>query len=331
MQPIELTPWIRCYRIHAYMMNIVGIPYPDFQKYVLSNYLCLHNGKENIRREYLDFHLENNFLNISDVFRDNTWFDIIQLRAFDCDNYNCLGEIKQIIVEMLEKGYYVLHKVNEVYLPHTAAYGGAAANNINTLTCGYDDKSDVFFMLDYDGKGQFGISRVLCDDYLSSIAGVTVSNCLNFMQAKKNLTFQFDLKKSLQLIKCYIFSENAYPNHDDYKNNIFGYEGVERTLNDMEKNGINMIRVRAIMEHKEILLKYMKYVTDHNCIDSSRYYNDYFVICKDMKGIFMKVLKKMITCEDRCDYRKEIDMIRQLNEVENHLLERYLSEMNNFF
>ena len=43
---VNRNPWIRCYRIHAYAMNIVGNIVPSFENYVLSNYLCLHNGKE---------------------------------------------------------------------------------------------------------------------------------------------------------------------------------------------------------------------------------------------------------------------------------------------
>lgn len=75
---VNTNPYIRCYRVHAYMLNIVGLSNKSFNKYVFTNYLCLHNGKENVRREYLDFHLDNNFLNIKDLYRYNDWFDIFK-------------------------------------------------------------------------------------------------------------------------------------------------------------------------------------------------------------------------------------------------------------
>lgn len=95
---IDTNPLIRCYRIHAYVMNILMLADYNFEKYVLSNYLCLHNGKDGIRREYLDFHLDNNYRNISDVFRDNEWFDIVQIHDFDSENYRNKKEIKDSII-----------------------------------------------------------------------------------------------------------------------------------------------------------------------------------------------------------------------------------------
>ncbi len=102
---INPKPLIQCYRIHAYVLNIIGQRYPKFYDYVISNYLCLHNGKENIRREYLDFHLDNNFIDIRSLFRDNSWFDVVQIYDFDSDHYVVKDEIKPLIISFLQKGY----------------------------------------------------------------------------------------------------------------------------------------------------------------------------------------------------------------------------------
>ena len=70
--PINETPMIRCYRIHAYVMNILDVSHmSNWEKYVISHYLCLHNGAKKIARDYLDFHLENNYTNIVDGFRES--------------------------------------------------------------------------------------------------------------------------------------------------------------------------------------------------------------------------------------------------------------------
>ena len=285
--PINKDPWIRCYRIHANMLNIIGIAYPNFEKYVLSNYLCLHNRKEGCAREYLDFHLENNYLNIKDVFRNNDWFDIIQLKNINDKYYMNSKHCQEIIISFLNEGYYVLHNINEAYLPHSPKYkhDKEKSNNI-ALTYGYNRSEDVLYILDYAHTGNFGSSSVQINDYLDSIANVTVANNLNFIRAKKELEFRFDIRKSLKLLRCHINSQNAYLDHKDYDINIFGYEGVERTLNTLSTHGINMIRLRTLKEHKNIILKYLKYVIDNHYIDEIKYYEEYQKIEKNMEIIF---------------------------------------------
>lgn len=320
---IDTNPLIRCYRIHAYVMNILMLADYNFEKYVLSNYLCLHNGKDGIRREYLDFHLDNNYRNISDVFRDNEWFDIVQIHDFDSENYRNKKEIKDSIIYFLNQGYYLLHNVNEYCLPHASAYGQYIDNNI-AMTYGYDEKKDNFLLLDYNRNGHFGSSAVPSKDYFRAIFAVTVTNRLNFIKAKKNLSWKFDNKKALNLLSCHIKSENAYSDHDDFKNNIFGYEGVERTLKELQSSEMNMIRIRVIKEHKDVVLKYMQYIVENGFTDNAEYYEAYKVICSNMNKIFMRILKRII-CNDGRDFTCEIDAIRKLNESESELLQKYLS------
>ena len=303
------------------MLNIVGLSNKSFDKYVFTNYLCLHNGKENIRREYLDFHLDNNFLNIKDLYRYNDWFDIFQISRFGSfDNTSC-SNLKEIIIDFLKKGYYILHNINEAYLPHSATYGGSDFNNI-VLTHGYDKDNDTFMLLDYDNTGRFGSSIVKSQDYLNSISRVTVTNRLNFIKSKTDLDFSFDQNKALKLLKCHIESQNAYLDHEDLKNNIFGYEAIERTLNCALKNGISMIRMRVIKEHKEIILKYLMSVFDYNYIDNKNFIIEYKLIVNQMNNIFMRFIKNNILGINQ--NIELIDSIRSLNYKEADLLDRYL-------
>ena len=319
--PVNTNPYIRCYRVHAYMLNIVGLSNKSFDKYVFTNYLCLHNGKENIRREYLDFHLDNNFLNIKDLYRYNDWFDIFQISRFGSFDKTSCSNLKEIIIDFLKKDYYILHNINEAYLPHSATYGGSDLNNI-VLTHGYDKENDTFMLLDYDKTGRFGSSIVKSQDYLNSISMVTVTNRLNFIKSKPNLDFSFDQNKALKLLKCHIESQNAYLDHEDLKNNIFGYEAIERTLNCALKNGINMIRMRVIKEHKEIILKYLMSVFDYNYIDNKNFIIEYKLIVNQMNNIFMRFIKNnMLGINQDIEL---IDSIRSLNYKELDILSRYL-------
>lgn len=322
--PVNIDPPIRCYRIHAYLINIIGNAYPDFSLYIISNYLSLHNGDERWRREYLDFHLDNNFINVSDLFLDNSWFDVVQI-DFSASSKLLDSEVKEQIIFYLKKGYYVLHRVNECALPHANVYQQKDSEN-NAMTFGYVYDEDSFIVLDYDKDGRFGSSFVCCKDYMNSLYTVNSEYFLklNFIKAKPGLSFAFNEERARKLLSCYINCENAYPDNPYYVNNIFGYDGVERALKEMEK-GVNMIRLRVIKEHKEIILRYMEYVTTHHLIDSDYFLNEYREIKNKMNIVFMKILKKKFGFgQSETEYNLEYDEIRRINERESGLLYQFL-------
>ena len=317
--PVEENPIIRCYRIHAYLLNIIGIPYKnEFDRYLISHYLALHNT---YRGDYLDFHLENNYLNIREMFRDNNWFRVIQMHHFDPEDDSELSNIRECIVEFIKKGYYIVQNVDESCLKHTSKFGGVPVNNISMIT-GYDDINDAFYMLDYDAYGLFCVSSVPSNEYFHSVSQVTVSNRLNFVKAKENIDFSFDFEHSLKLLRCYLCSQNAYPDHVDYKNHVFGYEGVDMAFRDI--HCLNMVDIRAILEHKNIMCKYFEYITNNGYLKKDTYVLMYKDIALQMKIIFLKIIKKILLYKNNRDYTTECDAIRRLNEKEAKLLEGYL-------
>lgn len=326
--PIDINPIIRSYRIHAYLINIVGNIYKnEFEKYIISNYLCLHNGIPNILIDYLDFHINNNYLNNKDMFRDNSWFYITQLYEFDIANYIKNDHIKKLIIDFLSDGYYVIQNVNEACLFHTIKYGSDTVNNISLLY-GYDALLDSFMMLDYNYHGDFCGSLVPAREYFMSISSTIGKNRLNFIKIKEGLQFDFDFEHSLNLLKCHVYSLNAYPDHDEYNNHLFGYESVKRSLDEIQNNGINMINIRVIMEHKNILLKYFRYITDYNYVNNQKYYEFYKKINVEMRIVFMKILKKSVLKSN--DYKPEINRICELNFEERKLLKNFLMEQGRY-
>lgn len=88
----------------------------------------------------------------------------------------------------IHEGYYVLHAVNEAYLPHSSMYGCGVDNNIE-VSHGYNGNMDVFYLLNYNKSGNFCSSEVNANDYFNSIARTTVNNRLIFIRAKKGLIF----------------------------------------------------------------------------------------------------------------------------------------------
>ena len=322
--PVHFDPLVRCYRIHAYLINIIKQSYDNFDQYIISNYLSLHNGKEGLRREYLDFHIKNNFINMIDLFYDNGWFDVVQVHDLHKENYFQSKEIIDLIIYFTSKGYYLLQKINEEFLTHSAMYGITSDNTV--LIHGVDLKSRSFYILDYKKNGRFCTSKISFNDYLKSTATVIVPNRINFIKAKENLKWEFDYPNAKRLIKCYVDSTNAYPDNESIKNNIFGYEAVERTIKALQTQGMSLIRIRAIKEHKDILLRYFEYITQHEWLDDTSYVDNYNVLCNQMNVAFLKILKKMVLGESNLCFKEDIYTIEKINERERVLLERYLTK-----
>ena len=135
------------------------------------------------------------------------------------------------------------------------------------------------------------------------------------------------MSHSIKLIECYINSKNAYPEYEEYKINIFGYESVERSLCVMSETRLNIISIRAIMEHKDIMLKYFNYMFENHYIDNEDIIKKYYDINQKMHIIFMKILKKGILNSNPKDFLSEYDTIRQLNKNESILLEKYIKSL----
>lgn len=317
---VNTDPYIRCYRIHAYIINLIDQYYPDFILYVFSNYLNLHNRTFNHPRNHLDFNLDNNFLNIESLFRNNNFFDIVQLNIFERTMFKqCTMEIKDLIIGFLKRGYYILHVSNEAcYLNYPDSQ-----DNI-VLTYGFD--KSYFLLLGYSSNGVFGSTVVSVEQYFKSLETVTHCNRLNFIKVKKDLSFSFDFKKSINLINCYINSLNAYPDHEDYTCNIFGYESVERTIRDMKKHCFNIINIRVILEHKKILERYIQYLIKNNYLKNYSICIRYENIRKKMEVIFMRIIKKSLLGSSM-DLNENLDSILILNEEEKDVLASLLESV----
>ena len=316
--PVLRNPLIKGYRIHAYLLCIMMRDYPDFYKYLISNYLCLHNKQSEI--DYLDFHTENYFQDLATFFYNNSWFDFYSI---DVTVGAEKKYIKQIIVDGLVNGYYIIHSVNESHLKHTVHYGGDVCNNLE-MTYGFSADKDSFFVLDYDRYGGFGGNMVNTDDYIKAVSTVTVQkNCLNFVRARRNLKFEFDSKKAIGLLKCHIFSEPAYPNYYAYSGNLIGYEAIERTLESSKRDGIDFIKMRIIKEHKDMVFRYFIYICN-NGIAPRSFFERYERIKEAIDNVFLCMLKDSLTGTSRKTVVQRIKSISELNAMEFRCIMDYL-------
>lgn len=317
--PTESNPMLKSYRIHAYMINIMQ-EHSDFYYYLISNYLCLHNKRNG--KDYLDFHLTNYFCNMKSLFYNNDWFDICQK---DISSFNCSEEnnIKDIIIDYLRKGYYVIHGVNESCLPHTIYYRGDVVNNIG-MTCGYSYKLDSFCVLDYDKYGHFGCSWIPYTNYIQSIISTTIQNkFLNFIKTKQEIAFTFDQPTAIKLLKCHLNSQSAYPDYAAFSNNLIGYEAINRSLENMKNAGVDFIRLRAIKEHKNMVLRYLQHVCSEG-IDDYIFYERYKIINRMMENIFMCILKDSFCDAPISQTINRIKLIQEINKQEFQLISDYL-------
>lgn len=316
--PIPGNPWIRGYRIHTYFFCIMMRDCPDFYKYIISNYLCLHNKRSGV--DYLDFHTENFFQRLGELFYDNSLFDYYR---FDITPDVDREHIKHTIADGLKNGYYIIHAINEAHLRHTARYGGNLCNNLE-MTYGFSESRNSFFVFDYDMHGRLGGTEVAEDEYIKAISTVKVErNCLNFVKAKKGLFFEFDDKKATGLLRCHICSKPAYPDYIAYYGNLIGYEAIDRTLSVTKENGVDFIKIRIIKEHKNMILRYFGYICDNFAVPHS-FFERYAEISEAMDNIFLCMFKDSMSDMKNSNTSKRINSISKLNEREQKLLAEYL-------
>ena len=229
---------------------------------------------------------------------------------------------------MLRAGYYILQNVNEGCFQHSLVYGQDIATNICMLY-GYNEDKNQFYILDYNKQGHFGSSVVSSREYFNAFSSVPNRNRLNFIKAKDNISFDFDFDQSIKLLNSHINSTNAYQDHNEYLNHIFGYRSVERSLREVKNEGMNITNFRVILEHKNILLKYFQYVTDTLQLVDGSFFDLYKKINEKMNIIFIKIVKKLMVCPNENNFDEECDAIRQINEAEADLISKYISNINN--
>ena len=319
MLPIVSAPMIRSYRIHAYLFSIIMCAHSDFYEYAISNYLCLHNKRSEV--DYLDFHVDNYFQGLSSLFHDNSWFDFYQIDVTSTAGEN-MDYIKQVIIDGLKNGYYVIHCINESYLKHTVYYGGDICNNLE-MTFGFSEIKDVFYVLDYNKYGNFGGEAVSSNDYIRAILTTTIQKkYLNFIRAKNNLTFKLDIEKAVKLLRCHISSKPAY-SYTAYAGNLIGYKAVNHTLDTFKNSGIDFIKMRTIKEHKDMVFRYFKYICDSG-MTSPSFFERYLHISKRMDNIFLCSIKDIIT--NASINTERIDLIAELNKRESQCIIDYLND-----
>lgn len=72
------------------------------------------------------------------------------------------------------------------------------------------------------------------------------------------------------------------------------------------------------------MLRYFQYITNNSYIKNEKFLKIYKEINEEIHIIFMKILKKMMFAGNDCNYLKESDLIRRLNNKEAEFLNFYL-------
>ena len=239
-----------------------------------------------------------------------------QIQLFH-DTYNIIGiDIIQMIKNMLAHGYYVGGNYNEEYVPGKQAYGVEYFPH-DYLLIGFDKEKEVFYSVGYLTTKfvNYEISYANMKLALTSLANR--KPVLNFYQYNTETEITINIEKILSALQDYLFSSNSLRQYT--KGLFYGLDAIDNLgeyyISDVSKSSFDHRYTKGLMEHKNIMLKRIKYlysnqyITDNEYISRSESVFGYSSIIHNL-GIRFKLLGD-------CNILQQIrSIIKKMKEIE---------------
>lgn len=242
---------------------------------------------------------ENGQVELNYLTPRDAYFDIAQVINMGYPILKYDKEISSYIIEMINKGYYLVIHIDEFYIPDKWAYEEVHFVH-SSLIYGYNIEKRILYGIGFDDDMTF--RKITFDFDAFNLAYEEGKNhympdafwcdwsAVQLIKPKTaDVSFKFDLNRFTNELNDYI---NSY--HDEYKLYSFEfpmdsfkcgmeiYEYFDEKLNDL-KDGIYNIDYRAIhliSEHKKGLLERFEYIKENYRVSSL--YNERLIDYKDI-------------------------------------------------
>lgn len=239
-----------------------------------------------------------------------------QIQLFH-DTYDIVGiDIIQVLINMLANGYYVGGNYNEEYIPGKQAYGVEYFPH-DYLLIGFDNEKEIFYSVGYLTKQfvNYEISYVNMRMALTSLANK--KPVFNFYQYNTEAEVMVNIEKILSALQDYLSSSNSLRQYT--KGLFYGLDAIDNLgeyyIADGNQSNFDHRYTKGLMEHKNIMLKRIKYLCSHQYITDNEYVSrsesvfEYSSIVHNL-GIRFKLLGD-------CNILQEIRLIIQkMKEIE---------------
>lgn len=225
------------------------------------------------------------------------------------------GNLDKFVKYCLNRGYYLLIRLDEYYLPGRKAYNEYHYEHDN-LIYGYDNRE--YYLLGYNEK--VTDSRVK-NDGLDDICYKN-KKIVRYRLATNECRYTFDLDGFLQTLKEFIYgidSSKKYSNTLTQSTCIYGLKVFEAFLNDNRANELLLTDKRIpylLSEHCEIMMRRLEFLIAEGYIKKKRNIDMLRVKCKEMneqgKILLWVFLKNRITNKGKDNVMKNLIKLYEL-------------------
>lgn len=239
-------------------------------------------------------------------------------------------DIKEIIIEMLNKGYYLSATVNEFYIPTRTFYGVKDFYH-DILIYGYDIQKKVFNTAGYDESGYFKIMECDMDIALKSMAECLVVKkerpFFHFFKPKYKET-HFDLFIVKNSLNHYLSATPLERRSYDGYYGIGAYENLIRLFSEAYKENKywREASFSMLLEHKIMMKNRIEYIQGLGVDLPPFLLEEASNIVARAKVIELQYLKLKLTRKEDT-YLGIIDKIEFLAEKEEKMLSCLLQQI----
>lgn len=269
------TPLSKAYLHNAYQLSILGCK-KETETWIFMNYIqfVAESGKHiNPVTFYLPDYTGYNWSILSPWFNYSvlTRELIVELRI----------DFKTFIRNAFSQKQYVFLYVNEKYLPGTTAHLEGFDLNHHVLLHGYNYDFEEVFFLTYDKDNLLSERTVkikdLEDAYYNNIYDYDNENKMYLLKLREDEGFKlkFEIEYVLVQLECLRDEKRVINNVLDYHEDIkytYGLAVYGNIINNLqlfisgtfnEVNEMLVIPLHLVMEHKQIMVERLKFISKH--------------------------------------------------------------------
>jgi len=242
----------------------------------------------------------------------------------DSIDVNCpLEETKllELIMRMLNLGFYVSGVFNEFYVPKRKSTYNRNFDH-DFLIYGISVESEELHIIGYTGKGLYEKSKIDFSSFCKAIYNTGIDKkWIRFFKIRDNYEFKFCILRLKEALCNYLSStEVTLFNHDKDHEFYYGINAMEKFTQSITVQNPQRLRYyRIMLEHKKCMLLRVQYLTVQGLLESRKYEKECEKIAEIARIVFNKAIKYYLS-PDFCNISEIKKLLLKMIELEKKIL-----------
>lgn len=296
--PLTKSIPIESYNCHCIFLSVL-FNSEDYYKKFYENYanICFYDI-------YMDFCLNVWYIRDCELFElitaDHEGAIVENIHRLCLQYVEKTDSFVESIIKMLNQGFYFYGVINEFYVPYRIATKKKYFLH-DFLVSGYDIEQKSFIIYGYGEHKIYQRTMISFDDFEKGIESVhSGEELMCFFKTKKNVTYDFDLKRVYNNILDYLYSRNITCNAEAKGDNtVYGISVYTRLYNELkgDKQYLDLRWFRILWEHKKCMRERIALLKKHGIRIAKEIEEGYSHIV-DNHEILFRIAMKYTTTKD---------------------------------